>query len=321
MIKFLVLFLFFINLNASELLRLHVNKNHGLLTFVESLCDVRYSSKAVKRYYNLKSANTNSNDLQKLKNLHYTISKSAIYNHKKTRSLLEALYLDSIKFNSFANFKNHIFKYRASINKKILNDYFGYIEKYKKSYEKIIWNKNLKKLQRVREKLKLLIQKHNLDQMIKQIAKFYKIPLDQIGEFNLALYSIPLGKNINAYRIKNLETIGVLTHKKQNLNWLLTATILHEVSHTLYFKSDFIKKHFMNNQTNSQKTLFQEVFATAIGAGWGYENITGKTTLTPWYNNKHYDNLSRKIFSKLKEYLDSSKQIDKEFISFMKENI
>ncbi|MCK5294949.1 MAG: hypothetical protein KAJ49_09870 [Arcobacteraceae bacterium] len=320
MLKGFYLFIFFINLSASEFINIEINKNHGLLTFIESLSDVRYVSKAPKQLY-IKNLNVDLKELKKLKFLNHKITRGAIYKYPYTRSFLEALYLESINHKTLDTFQKKITSYRTSLKEQDIKRYFDYLKKYTPIYEKLIWDKSYKTLQKRKIKLNHLIQKHNYDKLIRKIAKFYKIPQDEIGLFNIALYPIPFGNNINAYRIKNIETVGVLVNKNQNLKWLLTATILHEISHTLYFKSNYIKENFIKYETKKDKTTYQEIFATAIGAGWGYNKITNKISSTPWYNNKQYNRVSRKIYPKIKKYLDNNKTIDNDFVYFIKGQI
>ena len=118
--------------------------------------------------------------------------------------------------------------------------------------------------------------------------------------------------------MKNLETVGVLVNRKQNLRWLMSATILREISHTIYFKSQILNKSF-NIKEKKKKLLIIEGFATAVGAGWGYNKLTSKDPKKLiWYNNKSYDRFAKKIYPKLKIYLDKNKKIDKKFIIYIK---
>jgi len=203
--------------------------------------------------------------------------------------------------------KSNILKYRTSIKKNDLKKYFIYLEEFMPVYEKLIWNKNYNKLVDKKKQIIQLMKKYNYNELIKKVAIFYDVK--DIALIDVAFYPIPYGDNIKAYRIKNLATIGVLMAKEQNLKWLLSATILHEISHTLYFNSKIIK---------DKRLLVIEAFATSIGAGWGYSKFTGKAdTNLSWYNNKEYDDLAKKIYPKIDIYLDGAKKMDKEFIKLI----
>ena len=114
-----------------------------MLTFIESINDVRYTSKVPKRIFLQKYKNDTS--LDKFKVLHKQISRSSIHNYAKSKSLLEALYIESVNYNSLDEFRKKILSYRSSIDKKSLSRYFVYLERLMPIYEKLIWNKNYKK--------------------------------------------------------------------------------------------------------------------------------------------------------------------------------
>ena len=280
------------------------------------MCDVSYSSKVPKKIFQKKYKN--KEDIKKLKLLHKKITRAAIFNYKGTRSLLEALYLESIKSNRLKEFEQAILKYRTSIKKNEIKKYFSYFKKILPVYEKLIWNKEYKKLVYKKEKIIKLMKKYDFDNMIQKIAIFYGVSIKNIGIIDVAFYPISYGNNINAYRIKNLETIGVLVNKKQNLKWLMSATILHEISHTIYFKSDIVKENlYIKNK--KKNILLVEGFATSIGAGWGYSKFNKKAVKKiSWYNNKKYDRFAKKIYPNIKTYLDNNKQLDKKFIRYVK---
>ncbi len=312
MIKIVFLFLFVVFANSSELVKLHINKNHALITFVESLCDTRYASKIPKRIY-LNKTTKDKKLISSLKKIHRKLSRTSISKHKQTRNLLEALYIESLKSVSLKELEFRIASYRTGLKRSDLKRYFNYLYKIMPIYEKIIWDKDYKKLVQKKEQIVKLMDKYNFDNLIKKVAIFYDVDINDIGNIDVAFYPISKGNNINAYRIKNLETIGVLVNKKQNLKWLLTATVLHEISHTIYFKSKIVKKNF--NIKNKKKRLnIIEGFATTIGAGWGYKQLTGKLINIKWYNNKAYDKFAKTIYKDIEKYLNNNKKLDKRLI-------
>lgn len=299
------------------MVNLHISKTHSLITFVESLSDVKYASRIPKKIY-LNKYKNDTKLIKNLKHLHLKIRRTSIYKYKKSKNLLEALYIESLKSKNINQLESRISAYSTSMKKMELEKYFIILKKLMPKYEQSIWLNDYNKLVSKKNKLLKLMNKHNYDSLIKKIAHFYGADIKKIDKIDVALYPISYGNNINAYRIKNLETIGVLVNKNQNLKWLLSAIILHEISHTLYFNSRIVKKNF-SFKDKRQKLNIIEGMATSIGAGWGYQQISGKVTRTAWYNNKNYDKLARIIYPRLKVYLDSNKQMDKDFIKYVKE--
>lgn len=260
-------------------------------------------------------------DTTELKTLQHKLSRASIFEYSGSKNILEALYIESLNVDSLQALQLKINNYRSSMKKREIERYFEILSELLPQYEKRIWNKSYQKLLNTKEQLLALMTKNNYNDMIETIASFYGVDLAKAGVFDVALYPINSGNNINAYRIKNVETIGVLTHKEQNLKWLLNATILHEISHTLYFKSELVKKYFVSFN-KSEKLLITEGLATAIGAGWGYERMTG-TLLSniKWYNNSSYDRYAKILYPYISEYFANNKTLDTKMVKVIAKNL
>jgi hypothetical protein len=312
--KILFLVLIFNFSYSKDLIKFYINQNHTTLVFAESLANAQYVSKIPKQIY-MKRYKEN---IKKFVKLHKEVSRSRIYGHKKTKNLLEALYLQSIKFDNFQDFKKNMLSYRTTLGSVKIKLYFIYFKKLLDRYDKIIYNKKYKKLLYLKKQLKKIMKDKNFNDLVKKIAHFYKVNLNNLDTINIALYPISHGRNINAYSIKNLETIGLFTTGAYSLNWLLSATILHEISHTIYAKSKFVKRNLLNIKNKTKRRVVNEILATAMGAGWGYNQLTQKHKLTPWYNNTTYNKYARIIYPKLNEYMRKNKTIDKKFVKYIK---
>jgi hypothetical protein len=311
---FLFVFIFLSTINAKDLIKLHVNKNLAFITFIESISGASYVSEVPKRIYLSKY----KNDIEKFVKLHQKISKKRIYKHPKTKNFLEAIYIESLNSKSFKTFESNIRSFKVGIKDKYLKKYFWYLNKLYPRFEKVLWSKTKKGLVYRKNKLEKLMKDKKFNIMIEKILKFYDVKSDEIGIMDIAFYPISYGNNINAYSIGNIETIGIFIGKSQNLNWMLSATILHELAHSIYRKSKFIQRNFLNIKDKTRNTTINEIFATAIGAGWGYNQLTNKYATKQWYNNKIYNKFAKKIYPKLKKYINSGKKIDKKFAVYIK---
>ncbi len=218
-------------------------------------------------------------------------------------------------------FKESILKFKTTINRKQVKKYFKYLAKLMPIYEKLIWNKTYRKVKYRKQKLQKIMNNVKFDKLILKVASFYGVKRKDIPMMHIAFYPISYGNNINAYSIKNIETIGIFPNKPQSLTWLLSATILHEIAHTIYRKSKLVKQNILNIKNKKTKTTINEVLATSIGAGWGYNKITNKYANKSWYNNKIYNDVAKDIYPKLKRYIDTNKKIDKKLIKYIKELI
>ena len=316
MIRLFLLFLLAVFLNGANLAEIHLNRNHALVTFVESLSGTAYVSYIPKQVYLEKFTRKSISDL---KHIHKRIARSRIFGHKKTKNLLEALYLESVKYDTFEKFKKKMLSFRTTIGKKRLEEYLNEIDDLGYIYDRIIWERSKKDLEYKKNRIEDIMEKTKYNDLILTLGRFYGVDEKELEKIDIALYPIPKRSDIKAFSIKTIETVGIYPKGGKNLNWLLSATILHEISHTIYAKSPFIKKNFTKIKDKEKRRLVNEVFATAIGAGWGYEKLAKKSAVRyPWYNNKEYDRLAKKFYPLLKEYLDNKKQIDEKIVKFVK---
>ena len=314
MMKFLILLTFFINLNANELIKLHVSKNHTFIVFIESISGATYVSEVPKKIYLSKY----KNDIEKFAQLHQEISKSRIKKHPKTRSLLKAMYLESLQTKTFQEFERKMKSFDVEISQQKFIKYFIYLNKLYPRFEQILWNKTHKGLLYRKGKLEKIMKTKQFHLKIEKVLHFYGVKLDKIGVMDIAFYPISYGNNIHAYSMGNIETIGIFVGKNQDLIWILSATILHELSHSIYRKSIIVQQNFLNIKDKKRNRTINEVMATAIGAGWGYNSLTNKYSLRPWYNNKTYNKFGKKVYPKVKSYINNDRVIDEEFVRYIK---
>ena len=193
-----------------------------------------------------------------------------------------------------------------------------YLDKLYPRFEKIIWEKTSKGLIYRKNKLSKLMKQKNFDNIVRKILHFYGVKENDIGTIHVAFYPISYGRNINAYSMGNIESIGIFVGRSQNLIWTLSATILHEIAHTIYAKSNFVQKIFLTIKDKTRKKNINEVLATAIGAGWGYNSLINKYPTKAWYANKKYDKYGKMIYPKIKQYINNGRVIDKEFATYVK---
>ena len=313
--KLLLVLFVALSLNATSLLRLHVSKNHTFLAFIDSLAQAKYVSTVPRTIYLSKY----KNDLNKFIALHKEISKSFVKGCPTSNNFLNVLYIESLKYKTFAKFEQKIKSYKVRIGRSKLNKYFVYLHKLYPRFDKILWKKTYRGVLYRKNKLKKMMKEKHFDKMVDKILHFYNVKAKDVGTMEVAFYPISYGRRINAYSMGNIESIGIFVGRGQNLIWMLSATILHELEHTIYRKSKFVKKNFLNIRDKKRNRTINEVFATAIGAGWGYKELTGKYPTRNWYANKTYNKFGKMIYPKVSKYLNSGKKIDKEFAKYIKE--
>lgn len=316
----LVFFVFFFHsfLFSSEIIEIKISKLHGLVSFVHALADLPYSVKAYKKIYLEKE---NTEELERLTFVLAKVYKAKIYAYQQDKSLYHAIQRESAFINSIDALEERFSHYKVSLSQEILQEYFLFLRKFSILYEDLIYRDSIKKLEDVKVKLQKIMLDKNYDALIYQVAYFYGLPKSEIRTIYLSLYPIPHGDNTLAFMLGDVESIGVLVHKKKlNLEWLLSATIFHEIVHTFYQQNyDEIKKLLYANQfiKYADQKVFNESLATAFGAGWAFYKLTALQSNGRWYNNPIYNQTAKKIYPLLSFYMDNNKRIDNAFVQNM----
>ncbi len=323
--KIIFLFLFllqFFNLFASEYVEIKISKLHGLISFSESIMKTHYSLKSFQNIYIQKYGN-NKLSQEKLFGLtkSYDYIKTArVYEYKKNINFYNMIKIESVVAENLDELKKISISYRNSVDEGSVNTYFEMLKYFLPIYEELIWNSNEQKLKLKGEEIKKAMDSADYDQLIVKAANFYGVKKNNIDKIYLALYPIPDGDKTLAFMLGNVESIGVLVNKpKSNITWLLSATIFHEIAHTIYDKNkEQIMSYFQNNKhasTQKVKNIFNESTATAIGAGWAFYEVSGGLHSNgKWYNNEEYDTFAKKIYPLVTKYISEKKSIDQSFI-------
>lgn len=194
---------------------------------------------------------------------------------------------------------------------------FRQIEPY---YDRLIWNKEQGNIHHLEKKL--ADYKKKLSSLYINVSHFYGTPWNLDIPFRIIPYPIPLEKG-STYAIPrgNALICGFLSHNEDDYKNQL-GIIIHEMCHILYDEQTPERQHQIDewfSKSNSPYAalaykFIDEAIASAIGNGWAYEKIHGEMDTSPWYTNKYVDKFSHTIFPLAKEYLESKKSIDKEFV-------
>lgn len=317
MFKLLLIFTLALNtlLFSSNIVDIKISKIHGLVSFVYSLSDLKYSVKSYKKIY-LQHYDAKSLDKPRL--VVRKIYQAKIYNYKSETSLYHVIKEESVFVSSVSELEKNILKYKTSLTTDEIRSYFSYLKHFLPIYETLIYNDSLTKLQDVKSKIQTIMTNSNYDSLINQAASFYGVRAEDVPKIYLSLYPITQGNRTLAFMLGDVESIGVLVNRKKlNLFWLLSATIFHEIAHTLYKQNfDEIKQLLYRNKLakyKDQKT-FNESLATAFGAGWAFYRLTRLQSNGSWYNNNTYDKTAKYIYPMLSEYMIKRKKIDNNFV-------
>lgn len=300
---------------SSNIVEVKISKIHGLTSFVQSLSGV---GQTVKSYKSIYLEHYDANDLDTLKSIVEKVYLAKIYEYKNETNLYNVIKQQSSFINTVEELEEHVLKYKTSLSIAEIKSYFTFLERYLPIYEKLVFNDSITKLEDVKLRLEKFMATQNYDALIYKSANFYGVQNEDVAKITLSLYPITQGDSTLAFMLGNVESIGILVYRdKLNLQWLLSATIFHEIAHTFYKQNyDYIKQFLYKNNFKkyNEQTIFNESLATAFGAGWVFYELTSTQSNGRWYNNKTYDETAKSIYPLLSQYIKYGKKIDNEFV-------
>ena len=187
-------------------------------------------------------------------------------------------------------------------------------------YNELIYNPNKEQF----ENQLLAIKKYSVDNNIEKYFEtgltFYNASWDNSIPFEIAFYPLPNSQGFTAQAFCNNFISAIQTNLKSYKD--LFSVILHETFHVVYNEQSLeikieIDKCFKENKLKSSNYAYQilnEALATSLGNGYVFENIDNKIDDGDWYNQKYINQIAKKIYPLVTEYILQKKSMDKNFI-------
>lgn len=187
-------------------------------------------------------------------------------------------------------------------------------------YDSLIYFPNKSEFEKQLNELKNFVQKSNLSNFFQKGLIFYGSEWDASIAIDIAVIPSVSNGGFTAKAFLNNAISEVPINFKEND--VLFSVLMHEIYHNIYDGQSLqlklkIRSWFSNNSSkNSQYAylLLNEALATALGNGYVYEQLNGKTENSDWYNVKYINLMAKQIYPIVKEYLTQNKQIDKGFV-------
>lgn len=194
------------------------------------------------------------------------------------------------------------------------------LEKFLPVYEALVYKPNQEKFENKIKDLETFVQKTQLEKYFEEGLRFYHTAWDFAVPIDITVApSIEEG----GFTGKAFLNIAV-TEVPLNFvhNDVLFSVLMHEIYHTVYNEQPLtvkkaIQAWFQDNPSRNSRYAFfllNEVLATALGNGYVYEQINGKTDPDDWYNTKYINQMAKKIYPTVIKYIAEKKSIDKDFI-------
>ncbi len=194
------------------------------------------------------------------------------------------------------------------------------IENFEPVYDELVYSKNKDKFTEKVNQLSKFVANSQTKSFFQKGLVFYGTEWDFAIPFEIAIVPSLSQRGFTATTFLN-NAVSEMQLDFESYDVLLSV-LMHEIYHILYDEQSldtklYIKKWFNKNDSkNSQYAflLLNEVLATALGNGFVYEQLNGKLDEDDWYNVKYINEMSKKIYPTVKQYLTERKPLDKNFV-------
>ena len=232
----------------------------------------------------------------------------------QTRDILKKNLIETTNLNDF--------KLRSIgiVPNKTLSDLTEIISTFTPIYNELIYNPNKEQFEKQLVEISKYSKEHKIEDFFETGLLFYNSSWDNSIPFEIAFYPLPNSQSFTAQAFYNNFISAIQTNLKDYKD--LFSVMLHETFHIIYdeqsleVKND-TAKYFKENKSKNSNYSYQilnEVLATALGNGYVYEKLDGKTDSNDWYYHKYIDLLARKIYPLVTDYIAQKKPMDRNFI-------
>lgn len=165
------------------------------------------------------------------------------------------------------------------------------------------------------------VKTKNISAYIDKGLFFYKSYWEESFPFEIALYPMPYAEGFSAEAFYNSAASGLRTDNKDYI--ALVSVMLHEIFHMLYDEQQVTVKRNISNwfAANSSPCrtyaylLLNEALATTLGNGYVFNSLSGKPDEDDWYDRKYINDLAKKIYPLVTDYINQKKSIDEAFVN------
>lgn len=232
----------------------------------------------------------------------------------QTRDILKKNLIETTNLNDF--------KLRSIgiIPNKTLIDLTEMISTFTPIYNEIIYNPNKVQFEKQLFEISKYSKEHKIEDFFETGLLFYNSNWDNSIPFEIAFYPLPNSQSFTAQAFYNNFISAIQTNLKDYKD--LFSVMLHETFHIIYDEQSLevknnIDKYFKENKSKNSNYSYQilnEVLATALGNGYVYGKLDGKTDSNDWYYHQYIDLLARKIYPLVIDYIAQKKPMDRNFI-------
>ena len=232
----------------------------------------------------------------------------------QTRDILKKNLIETSNLNDFK------LRSLGIIPSKTLIDLTAMISTFTPIYNELIYKPNKEQFEKQLLEISKYSKEHKIEDFFETGLLFYNSSWDNSIPFEIAFYPLPNSQSFTAQAFYNNFISAIQTNLSDYKD--LFSVMLHETFHILYDEQSLevkkeIDSYFKENKSKNSNYSYQilnEVLATALGNGYVYEKLAGKTDLNDWYYHPYINLLAQKIYPLVTEYIAQKKSMDKHFI-------
>jgi hypothetical protein len=307
--------------NAQNIIQFKISKPYCVFNFLETALRQQGTSSTFNNYI---LSNTNADtgfkklcaDFRNIQ-LNYQYKREEFpENRRQYRSTRDLIDIALVNSNTIDEFKSKTIGILPNSEQQKLISVLQRADQY---YDQLVWKGNEQKINGQKNELSVYVSKAT--EIFNTLHHFYRSSWSADVPFIVALYPIPGRRgNSTATPHANSLCVGVLADETNHVERI--CVVLHEICHVLYDEQTAAVQHelekwFERNPSRYRSfahNFFDEGLATALGNGWAYKNISGKTDTTAWYNNEYINGYAKELFPLVEEYIDKKQQIDQSFV-------
>lgn len=321
--RLLPIFLFLTTLAFAQKATFNIKYSEQLAVFVflqelsENYPENAFKTEFQQSKYNIEKYKSIISKFEQLK-LDYSYRFEEFpFGSKKTMQTEDILKKNLIETQNLKDFKLRSIGF---IPNKTLNDLAESISEFTPIYNELIYNPNKEKFEKQLTEITKYANEHDIENYFQTGLLFYNSSWDNSIPFNIAFYPLPNSKGFTAQAICNNFISAVQTDLNSYQD--LFSVMLHETYHIIYDEQSLVVKkeidsYFKENKSKCSNYAYQlmnEALATALGNGYVYGKLNGKTDTGDWYNKKYINLMAKQIYPLVVGYIDQKKPMDKSFI-------
>ncbi|MFH6991388.1 hypothetical protein [Flavobacterium sp. FlaQc-48] len=321
--RLLPIFLFLTTLAFAQKATFNIKYSEQLAVFVflqelsENYPENSFKTEFQQSKYNIEKYKSIISKFEQLK-LDYSYRFEEFpFGSKKTMQTEDILKKNLIETQNLKDFKLRSIGF---IPNKTLNDLAESISEFTPIYNELIYNPNKEKFEKQLTEITKYANEHDIENYFQTGLLFYNSSWDNSIPFNIAFYPLPNSKGFTAQAFCNNFISAVQTDLNSYQD--LFSVMLHETYHIIYDEQSLVVKkeidsYFKENKSKCSNYAYQlmnEALATALGNGYVYGKLNGKTDTGDWYNKKYINLMAKQIYPLVVGYIDQKKPMDKSFI-------